>query len=149
MAEQVDTTLKVVLEVSVRPQAKLNQVANWTSGVEGWAAAKVDELVASYTGSGLVVEDTSYSIAITNRGVDPDLGGERRWTVYPKQTITVTVDDEPAWQAHIDQYYRALQDEIRTQLAAAPVMARMTILGAPYKWHMHLDGVTDETEPDG
>ncbi|KKL22936.1 hypothetical protein LCGC14_2430380, partial [marine sediment metagenome] len=51
MAEQVDTTLKVVVEATTRPQAGENQMANWTSGVEGWAAAKVTDLVATYAGA--------------------------------------------------------------------------------------------------
>ncbi len=139
MAEQVDTTLKVVVAATTRPQAGENQMANWTSGIEGWAAAKVTDLVATYPGS-VVVDDTGYRMKITDQGLDS--GGERLWELYPKQTITVTVDDEDAWGTHLDAYYRDLQTEIRTQLGSAPVAARMTIL----RWHMHLDGVTDEVE---
>ena len=139
MAEQVDTTLKVVVEATTRPQAGENQMANWTSGVEGWAANKVTELVGSYTET-VTVDDSSYRMKITDQGLDP--GGERRWELYPKQTVAVTVDDEDAWCTHLDTYYRALQTEIRTALDSAPVAARMTIL----HWHMHLDGSTDEVE---
>ena len=141
MTEQVDTTLKVVVEATTRPQAGENQMRNWTSGIEGWAAGKVTELVESYTGTA-ALDDSKYRMKITDGGLDPDLGGERLWELYPKQTVTVTVDDEDAWHTHLDAYYRDLQAEIRTQLDSAPVAARMTIL----RWHMHLDGSTDEVE---
>ena len=139
MAEQVDTTLKVVVEATTRPQAGENQMANWTSGVEGWAAAKVTDLVATYAGAA-TLDNSGYRMKITDQGLDPD--GERLWELYPKQTVVVTVDDEDAWSTHLDGYYRDLQTEIRTQLDSAPVAARITIL----HWHMHLDGSTDEVE---
>ena len=145
MAEQVDTSFKVIVKASTRSNRTMRQMEQLTSGIEGWAEAKVDELIAAYTGSGLVIEDGRagrwYSIAITDNSIGDD--GERHWDLYPKQYIAVTVDDEVAWCTHIDAYYRDLQTEIRTVVNSAPVSARITVLS----WHMHgPGGNVDEVE---
>ncbi len=147
MAEQVDTSFKVVVNITTRPQHNQQQMENWTAGIKPWAASKVADMIAAYTGTGLVVEelgDRAYGISITDRGLDPDFGGDRLWTIYPKQSVAVTVDDEAAWCAHIDSYYTALQTEIRAAADSAPVNAKMNIID----WHMHgPGGNVDEVEP--
>ncbi len=131
MADETDTTLKVVAEVTTRPQTNLNQMTNWTSAIEGWATNKVDELVASYTGTVTDVT-TGYRMKITNAGIDSG-DGERHWELYPKQTVEATVDDPNAWALHLDSFVTDLRAEIESALASAPVVARMTIL----TWHLH------------
>ena len=143
MAEQVDTPLKVVVDVISRPQTDADDIAGWLDGLEAWSARAVVECVAAAPDRiGVVLESSTYRLKITDRGVR---SGRRLWSIYPKRTVSVTVNDgqTEVWEAELDAFYRAYQTEIRAEVAAAPGLAQLETV----RWHMHLNGVTNEVEP--
>ncbi len=138
-----EVVLKVVFTASTRPSTTGGQVANWLAPVEGWTDTKVATLVSSAPVEvGATQLESTYRLKVNNQGIGGD--GERLWHIYPKRVVVVDINDgsETAWVAHLDDYYRDLQVEIRVAVASAPVAARAKIL----TWHMHLDGRTDEVE---
>ncbi len=137
-----EVILKVVFTASTRPSTTGGQVANWLAPVEGWTDTKVATLVSSTPVEvGATQLDSTYRLKIHDQGIGGD--GERRWHIYPKRVALVDINDgtQTVWLAHLDDYYRDLQAEIRVAVASAPVAARATIL----RWHLHLgSGITED-----
>lgn len=144
MAEQIDIVLKVVFDISTRPQTKANSLGAWLNPIEDWTNQKVTELVISAPVSiGAVAVESRYRLKVTDNGIGDD--GERHWQVYPKRLLSVNINEDKKieWVTHLDNYYRDLQAEIRTAIISAPVQHRAKILD----WHLHLGGGIDEVGP--
>ncbi len=128
----VELSLKLVADFTTRRQTGLNQIANWTSGIEAWSLSEVDDLVAS-SPVGLTLDATEYDLEIIDYG---SFNGDRSWEIYPMRNVTLTVDagDEAAARAHFDTYFDDLRVEIETFIDSNSVTHRATVTG----WHIHL-----------
>ncbi len=134
-------SLKLVADFTTRRQTRLNQIENWTSGIESWTLGKVTERVASSPVTASVVE-TEYDLEIMDYG-RIDGTNERRWQIYPSRftRLSVADGDEDAVRTHFDTYLIDLRAEIQTFLDSNSVVHRATVTN----WHLHLStGTLDE-----
>ena len=129
----IDLSLKVVADFTTRRQTGLNQIENWTSGIESWSLNEVTDLAASSPVS-LTLDATDYDLDITDFG-RIDGTNERRWSIYPGRNVTYSVDDadQDAALAHFDTYFDDLRVEIQAFIDSNAVIHRATV----ERWHLH------------
>ncbi len=126
-------TLKMVLDFTTRNQTNQTQIEAWFNPVEGWTAAKVNALVASYPGTATLLT-TSYHLEVTDRGASSAGPDDREWQAYPGRPSTFDVDDPAAFELHLDAYMNDLQTVIEAFLTSQGVINRIVVL----RWHIHM-----------
>ncbi len=137
----IDLSLKLVVDFITRRQTGLNQITNWTNGIESWSLGEVTDLVAT-SPVAMTLDSTEYDLEITDYGRITGTD-ERRWQIYPGRNVTYIVADadEAAAFAHFDTYFADLRIEIQAFIDSNAVIHRATV----ERWHLHPStGTVDE-----